>query len=180
MKNIVEVRTLREQLHAKISGIEEKSGIYCWWFKEDAAKQLLQQLPLSPSELNRIQTRVIEGIEYFALYFGISSKDLLSRFKWHISQNHTDSSVKYGTISTFRQTLSALLNKNQSVSEMCINDFMDENCYLEWEYNDSPDVIEKKELSSNDKCYPLNIQDNKTVSKDVRCKLTSLRKECKL
>jgi hypothetical protein len=49
MKNIVEVRTLREQLHAKISGIEEKSGIYCWWFKEDAAKQLLQQLPLSPS-----------------------------------------------------------------------------------------------------------------------------------
>lgn len=181
MKNIVEVRTLREQLHAKISGIEKTSGIYCWWFKENAADQLLPQLRrLSPSEKDKIQTRVIEGTEYLALYFGISSKDLFSRFKWHILQTHSNSSIKYGTISTLRQTLSALLNKNLSVSEKCINDFMDENCYLEWEYNDSPDVIEKKELSSGQKCYPLNIQKNQTVSKDVRHELTSLRKKYKL
>ena len=176
MKNLIAVSTLREQLSNRASGIEPlRGGVYCWWFKREAAQNLLAKLPLTQKELAKIQEREIEDESYLALYFGIS-KDMLVRAKWHILQKHSPSAVKYGTLSTLRQTLSALLGVDMSKSKDTVNDFIDSNCYWEYEYKANPKVIESTELSSIDKCYPLNIQENKTVSKKVIKALSTLRK----
>jgi hypothetical protein len=94
-------------------------------------------------------------------------------------QKHSKKAVKHGTLSTLRQTISALLGKNMTQSECCINKFMDDNCLWEWDYTPNPCQIEKEELSSVEKCYPLNIKENHTVSKNVISKLKKLRKEFK-
>lgn len=175
MKNIVKVSVLRELLIQKQSGIENRKGVYCWWFSSDAAKDLISQLGLTQSDISRIQVRLMEdGKEYWALYFGIS-KDMLSRAKWHILQLHTISAVKYGTLSTLRQTISALLNTPMSISEGVVNAYIDANCYWEWEYDNNPEVRERQTLSSS-VCYPLNIKENKTISKGHIYRLKKLRK----
>ena len=178
MKNLSKVSLLRVQLKNGESVISNRKGIYCWWFKKNSAEIILSKLDLNENEINRIQKRDIEGEEYWALYFGISN-DMLGRAKWHILQKHSVSAVKHGTLSTLRQSLSALLDIDMSFSEEDINMFMDNNCYWEWEYTDNSKIEETNALRSNDKCYPLNIQDNLTVGKDIIKNLKRIRKEHK-
>ena len=178
MKNLTKVSVLREQLFNKTSRIERKSGIYCWWLKEEAAKILLEKLHLTQGEFDKIQKRELEGENYWALYFGIS-KDMLARAMWHITQRHSASAVKHGVLSTLRQTFSALLGVDMSVSESKVDDFMNDNCYWEWEYNGNPIERQMEELVAQGCCYPLNIQENKTVSKVIRKELIKLRKQYK-
>ena len=116
MKNFSKVSLLRDQLMNGESVISNREGIYCWWFKKNSAEIILRKLGLDESEINRIQKRDIEGEEYWALYFGISN-DMLGRAKWHILQKHSVSAVKHGTLSTLRQSLSALLDIDMSFSE---------------------------------------------------------------
>ena len=175
MENLDKVSELRKRLENRTIGIEKKGGVYCWWFKREMAQTLLVKLPLTQDELAKIQKRDIDSEEYWALYFGIS-KDMLSRAKWHITKKHSALAVKHGTVSTLRNTLGALLGINMSDSEKTINDLMDKNCYWEWDYTEEFKKIEHDELSSkNEKCYPLNIQDNTTVSQPVLKKLSQLR-----
>lgn len=166
MKNMIKVSVLREQLLSKTSGINKESGIYCWWFKKDIAESFISKLQIKPDEINKIQKRIIDGETYWALYLGIS-KDMLGRAKWHVTQKDSISAIKRGFISTLRQTISALLNKDMSQSADDVNKLMDDSCYWEWEYDQSPENRESAELSSESVCYPLNIKKNKTVSKDV-------------
>ena len=53
-------------------------------------------------------------------------------------------------------------------------------CYWEWNYTDSlldAKIIEQNKLSYNtEKYYPLNIQNNKSLPKDIILKLKALRK----
>lgn len=176
MKNIIKVSVLREQLLSKTSGINKESGIYRWWFKEDVAKSLISKLPITSDENDKIQKQVIDGEKYWALYLGIS-KDMLARAKWHVTQKDSISAIKRGFISTLRQTISALLDEDMSKSTDSINQLMDNNCYWEWEYDQSPENRESAELSSKNVSYPLNIKKNKTVKKDVIKCLMSLRKK---
>ena len=180
MDNLDKVSELRKSLENRTCVIKrKKSGVYCWWFKHEKAQALLMKLPLTPDELSKIQRREIGGKEYWALYFGIS-KDMLGRAKWHITQKHSASAVKYGTISTLRNTLGALLGIDMSKSEKDVNDLIDESCYWEWEYAIDYKDREANELSSKDKkCYPLNIQENETVSEAVLTELRKLRREYK-
>lgn len=182
MQNLDKVSDLRAKLNNKNSGIKnvltKSPGVYRWWFKESCINNILSSLPLTTDEINKIQKDVINGETYYALYFGIS-KDMFGRAKWHIVQKHTQSSVNHGALSTLRQTLSALLNKDMSAAESCVNQFMDNNCYWEWEYDNNPKSKEIAELTSKYVCYPLNIKENKTVNKDVLNGLKKLRKEYK-
>ena len=42
MKNLIKVSLLREQLSNRTSDIEPlRGGVYCWWFKREAAHTLL-------------------------------------------------------------------------------------------------------------------------------------------
>ena len=174
MQYLDKVSELRKRLENRTNSIKKDGGVYCWWFKREVAQTLLKELPLTQDELSKIQRREIEGEEYWALYFGIS-RDMLGRAKWHITKKHKPTAVKYGTVSTLRNTLGALLGIDMSDSEKSVNDLMDENCYWEWEYDKEYKVRETNELLSRDKCYPLNIQENKTVSEDVLKKLSKLR-----
>ena len=178
MQYLDKVSELRKRLENRTSGIEKEGGVYCWWFKREIAQTLLKELPLTQDEFSKIQRREIESEEYWALYFGIS-RDMLGRAKWHITKKHKPTAVKYGTVSTLRNTLGALLGIAMSDSEKSVNDLMDENCYWEWEYDKEYKQRETNELSSTDKCYPLNIQENKTVSKAVLKKLGELRSQHK-
>lgn len=174
MQYLDKVSELRKRLENRTSGIEKEGGVYCWWFKREIAQTLLKELPLTQDEFSKIQRREIESEEYWALYFGIS-RDMLGRAKWHITKKHKPTAVKYGTVSTLRNTLGALCGIDMSKSEKVVNDLMDENCYWEWEYDKEYKVRETNELSSKDKCYPLNIQENKTISKEVLITLSRLR-----
>ena len=174
MKYIESVKNLRTMIAQQRSPICKCSGVYRWWFKKDAALKLLATFP--QLRINKLLHRKIDGEVYLALYYGISI-NLKQRAKWHICQHHTNSAVKSGYLSTLRHTLSALLGKDLSISEKCVNDFMDHNCYFEWDYSGNPQDEEKKELTQTTYCYPLNIQGNKSVSKSWLNTLIALRKK---
>ena len=174
MSNLKPVSEIRQQITTKCNPMCEKPGMYRWWFKEDEAKKILNKI--SFNDISKLQSKEIDQVLYVALYFGIS-KNMRERASWHICQKHTKSAVKHGTLSTLRQTLSALLNIDMSLSENSINKFINDNCYLEWDYVTNPKYIEKEELSTKNKySYPLNIQVNKTVEKTVITNLKRLRK----
>ncbi|MCF0125655.1 MAG: hypothetical protein HUJ68_07870 [Clostridia bacterium] len=156
----------RELRNGRLSDVPKDSGYYIWWFREDGARELLKNV--KGINWGRIQTKIIFGETYYALYFGIS-KDIQQRLKWHILQHHVESQVESGRISTLRQTESALLDLDVSVSERDINDFVDENCYVEFIATESEKdarEIERSEL--RDHYYPLNIQDNRALEEDVK------------
>ena len=175
MKNRESVATLRRMIECKQSPFENRAGVYRWWFKEDAAMQLLGQLP--PVNTERIAKRLIDGNFYWALYFGISG-NLRQRAAWHINQKHTPSAVKSGYLSTLRQVISALLNEDMTKSQDSVNKLMDTNCYLEWDYTSTKkeaEELETNDLSQSLCIYALNRTKNKTVSKEhLKC-LTELR-----
>lgn len=180
MKNIESIAELRKLIVIKQSPIEKSSGIYRWWFKETAANSLVSKIP--NATIANCQARVIDGEKYVALYFGISKEDLKGRIKWHICQNHTASAVRSGFLSTLRQTISALLFKDMTKSQKLVNNLMDNNCYLEWDYTRSKEEaenLETKELSQSQYVYPLNRAKNKTVSKEHLDILTKLRRKHK-
>ena len=175
MKNIESVATLRRMIECKQSPFENSAGVYRWWFKEDAAMQLLKQLP--PVNTACIAKRLIDGDSYWALYFGISG-NMQQRAAWHINQKHTPSAVKSGYLSTLRQVISALLNENMTDSLDTVNKLMNMNCYLEWDYTScksEAEELETIELSQGQCIYPLNRAKNKTVSKEHLKRLTELR-----
>lgn len=158
--------------------IKEEPGCYVWWFSENWAPGRLKEL-LAEVDSNQIRKIKINGETYLALYFGIS-KDIKKRINWHISQKHSPSAVKSGYLSTLRQTICAILNKNMSSAEKVVNDTMQDNCYLELDYTDDYATAQKnetKELATN--CYLLNIKSNKCAPKEVIQKIKKWRKDSK-
>ena len=177
MKNIDSIKNIRSNFLNKNNMIKALPGIYRWWFQEDAAMMILNQLP--NINRNMIQKREINKKLCFALYFGIS-KDLKGRIKWHTCQHHTTSSVKSGFLSTLRQTLSSFLNTDMTKSENILNKFIEENCYWEWDYTETHQDaidIEKQELSSCSYYYPLNISNNRSAPKEIISCVKGLRKK---
>ncbi|MCR4964915.1 MAG: hypothetical protein K6A41_04590 [Bacteroidales bacterium] len=158
--------------------VKKGPGYYTWWFNKRCVKNLLKALP--EIDLNKIK---VDENGYAALYFGISTKDINDRAKWHIepSIHHTKKNGAFcETVSTLRHTLSALLDIDVTKSEQMINDFIDENCEWEWHCSKQRETAEKKEikeLSTN--YYPLNIRDNKVVSKTTLAALEKLREDHK-
>ncbi len=186
-KPVCEIRSSKD-------GIGNDVGIYCWWFKDDCVESLLKRISKDVDWKRladeSLQHKIFGNVKYTALYVGIAAgkkKGILGRFKWHIEQKHTVSNVTKGYLSTLRRTLSALLNfkllKNNtevnSDAQEKLNAFIDENCVLEWSYyprKSKKDLEAIEEGIINFGYYPLNIQSNKQVSKDLRKKLGDMRK----
>lgn len=173
LKNIDSVKSLRNKIANKNHFADRIPGVYRWWFKKGSITNL-------PQDTN-IEEQNIEGEIYQALYFGIS-KDLYARIKWHITQKHTQSSVKSGYLSTLRQTISAIFGIYMSKSQEEVNDFIDKNCYLEWEeigtFN-KVKQIETSELQNRNYNYPLNISENKSTPREYTKDLKGKRKKYK-
>ena len=122
--NRVSVKLLKEQ-DPRFTSIPKEPGIYRWWFPKETAQQLLSSI--HGIETNRICKEVIQGEEYWCLYFGIA-KDLRQRIRWHACQKHTASAVKHGILSTLRQSISALLQLDQTTSTDKVSELL-ERCY---------------------------------------------------
>lgn len=69
-------------------------------------------------------------LNYYALYFGIacSKGGLNQRIKWHTAKinGHTYATVKHGTLSTLRQTISGLNEWNMINSSSDVDDYIRE------------------------------------------------------
>ncbi len=157
---------------SKCRTVDNCPGYYIWWFREDCVKKLLAPLPgVDYSQLTSDRNG------YVVLYVGIAvDEPLVERAKWHICQRHTLSNVTKGFLSTLRQTISALLGVDMTLSERAVNDFMDDNCELEWiptKSGEEAKAKETEELRTN--YYPLNIRDNSVVGRDTLNALSELR-----
>lgn len=186
-KPVCEIRSSKD-------GIGKDVGVYCWWFKDDCVEFLLKKISKDVDWKcladKSLQHKIFGNVKYTALYIGIAAgkkKGILERFKWHIEQKHTVSNVTKGYLSTLRRTLSALLNfkllKNgievNLNSQEKLNAFIDENCVLEWNYyprKTKKDLETLEDEIINSGYYPLNIQSNKQITKDLRKKLSDMRK----
>lgn len=158
------------------ASVPTEAGVYCWWFDEDGMKAILEPLLQHGIDLTKIQSQMYNGKTYFALYFGLANKNLRERLNWHINQHHTPSLVKNGYLSTLRQTFSALLGIDETKSEKSVNDFMNEHCVVEWWQISATSVHKVETAVINSGYFPLNIQGNNRVAKEVRTELSKLRK----
>ena len=157
--------------------IPKEPGVYRWWFPRDLAEKLLE--PLAGVDTTQISKKeIVDGEEYWCLYFGIA-KDLRQRIRWHACQKHSPSAVKHGLPSTLRQSISALLGLDQTMSADKVSDVL-EKCYWDWyptaTKGDAED-IEKEQLTKV--YFPINIQGNKKVGSAVIKRLKELRKKHK-
>lgn len=153
------------------------AGVYCWWFKEQMAKEILKAIGVT--KYANIQQKIFDNDTYYALYFGIS-KNIDARMYWHICQHQHGS-----TLSTLRHTLCGILTAMGIIipgnAETAVNKLIDENCILEWGFTpnlQTAEQIEGAELTATTYWYPLNIQENKSPCTNRKAikKLRELRK----
>ncbi len=169
------VKDLKEK-DPKFLSVAKEPGVYRWWFPRDLAEKLLK--PLADVDTKQISKEIVDGGEYWCLYLGIA-KDLRQRIRWHACQKHSPSAVKHGFLSTLRQSISALLGLDQTMSAADVSDVL-EKCYWDWcptaTKGDAED-IEKVQLISG--YFTINIQGNKNVDPAVIKRLKELRKKHK-
>lgn len=169
------VKDLKEK-DPKFLSVAKEPGVYRWWFPRDLAEKLLK--PLTGVDTKQISKEIVDGEEYWCLYLGIA-KDLRQRIRWHACQKHSPSAVKHGFLSTLRQSISALLGLDQTMSAADVSDVL-EKCYWDWcptaTKGDAED-IEKEQLISG--YFPINIQGNKNADPAVIKRLKELRKKHK-
>lgn len=169
-------------IRSNLTNLSTDSVVYRWWFKDSST--IVTLLKNNPNiDCSKLITTIIDGTTYYALYVGIGV-NCQQRFKWHIQQKHIPSSVISGFLSTLRQTLSALLNTDMTLSEHVVNIFMDQNCILEWDLyghtsKQQLELIENSIINEPSGYYPLNIQKNKNVSEVFQKNLTTMRKNHK-
>ena len=174
LANRMSVRELRQNLVAVTTG---DPVIYQWWFRSDGASTLLAAIGEDQKNM-KIARDIIDGYEYLGLYAG-KGKSCRQRFDWHIRQHHDARTVRHGFLSTLRQTLCALLGYNAVDAECVVNDFIDKFCYLDWTCYPgcSKDQLSKLEEDRIHKGYfPLNIQSNPNVPREIIKALRKLRR----
>ena len=174
LANRMSVRELRQKL---IVVTTDDPVIYQWWFRVDGASVLLAAIGEDQKNM-KIAREIIEGSEYLGLYTG-KGKSCRQRFDWHVRQHHDARTVRHGFLSTLRQTLSALLGYNAVDAEHVINDFIDQYCYLDWTCypgcsKDQLSKLEKDRIREG--YFPLNIQSNPNVPKEIIKVLRTMRR----
>ncbi|MBC8464627.1 MAG: hypothetical protein H8D62_03015, partial [Bacteroidetes bacterium] len=122
------VKNIRES-QAKIT---TKPIVYYWWFKKAAIVKLFSFTQL---DLGKLKFKIFEGDSYVLLYVGKGKNGHARLVDYHILDNnnfHRLKTVLNGRLSSLRQTLCGLLKIQMSKGKQEINDFMDENCLVEW------------------------------------------------
>jgi len=119
--------------------------IYYWWFKTNCFGVLFELLD-AEIDYERIRTKEINKETYGLLYVGEGKNGHDRLIEWHIldSQNLHKTGVKNGFLSSLRQTLCGLLKLPMSSSKQMINDFMDQNCFIEFETCNLKALLEDK------------------------------------
>lgn len=179
----------------------QSKGIYFWFMKQAAYLNLSQYVNISP--IKPRYTKTINGKKYDLVYLGTAgtgkkgNSNLKNRFDWHIQQEHNNSQICNGTLSTLRAGLGALLTEDLILpnTEELVNSFMKNSMILFWvEYPNNNELIDSDEnilintikpllnLKSNSNARLTSI-DNSTKSYKRRRALvyknTRLRLSCK-
>lgn len=146
----------------------DRPGYYKWWASKTDLERLLVRLDLSFPQIADYM-ECSEDCQY-CIYVGIAAKESVrSRLNWHINRPYTVSNVKHRTLSTLKQSISALICNTMLDSDE-INAFIDCLCveyYLsDYEIKSEAAIreikkIENSYLKESDKLYILNIQENK-------------------
>lgn len=154
----------------------QTKGIYFWFMKQKAYSSLSQYETISP--IKPRYTKTINGEIYDLVYLGTAgtgkkgNSNLKNRFDWHINQNHIDSYVCNGTLSTLRAGLGALLAEDLILpnTEELVNTFMKNSMILFWvEYPNNNELIDSDEKTLINIIKPLlNLKSNSNA------RLTSL------
>jgi hypothetical protein len=179
----------------------KSKGIYFWFMHPDGYRALSNYVTIKPIEPKC--TKDIDGIKYDLVYLGTAGtgkkgkSNLNERFEWHINQNHIESNICHGTLSTLRAGLGALLSYDLILpnNENEVNDFMKDYVKVFWiEYSDEKSLIESDEKILIKGIKPLlnlknnpnaraNAQDNSTKVYKIRRAVvynnTRLRLGCK-
>jgi hypothetical protein len=139
--------------------ITKEPIVYYWWFKTSCFNNLLSLLN---GEINveNIVTKKINNEDYGLLYIGKGKNGHDRLIKYHIydSQNFHNSGVVNGRLSSLRQTLCGLLQLQMSISKVAINDFMDQNCFVEFETCSLQELDNLEHQKIRNNYLPLNFQ----------------------
>lgn len=167
MKKVAEIRS--ENIK-----ITRESIVYFWWFKINCFEQLLGSLN---EEINHNKIKLLEiGNDNYGLLYigkGKNGHERLINYHIHDSQNFHGKGVQNGRLSSLRQTICGLLELPMSTSKTFINEFMNENCLVDYYVCDinQLDIIEHKEIRGN--YLPLNYQNTKDILSEKHRRILS-------
>lgn len=171
-------------------------GIYFWFMKPEGYNALNNYVSIQPIEPKFVKE--IDGVKYDLVYLGTAgtgkkgNSNLAERFEWHVNQNHTDSNICHGTLSTLRAGLGALLSDDLILpnTEIAVNDFMKQFMKVFWiEYPNDNDLIDNDEKKLIIGIKPLlNLKNNPNArtnantnsTKDYKLRRTLVYKNSKL
>ena len=77
----VSVLNLRNRFKQKNASVPTVPGCYCFWFDNQGMQKILK--PLESACTRKLQKKVIDGKDCYALYFGIA-KNLKDRAPQHV------------------------------------------------------------------------------------------------
>lgn len=152
--------------------------VYYWWFKTNCFRQLLS-LVYEEIDIEKIDVKEINNEYYGLLYIGKGKNGHDRLIKYHIldSQNFHSTGVENGRLSSLRQTICGLLQLPMSTSKREINDFMDQNCFVEFKTCSLQDLdkFEHEKIINN--YLPLNYQNTKGILTSKHRKILSQSKK---
>jgi hypothetical protein len=170
--------------HADAIPHVKSKGIYFWFMRQDGYKAMSNYVTINPIEPK--YSRDIEGLKYDLVYLGTAGtgkkgkSNLNERFEWHVNQNHTESNICYGTLSTLRAGLGALLSYDLILpnTENQVNDFMKHYMKVFWiEYSDGKTLIDNDEKILIKEIRPLlNLKNNPNARANVIANSTQVYK----
>jgi len=139
--------------------------VYYWWFKTSCFDKLLDLLN-KEIDKGRILTETINGEKYGLLYIGqgVNGNNRLRNYHILDSQNfHRAQYVENGRLSSLRQTLCGLLQLPMTTSKDNINEFMDENCLVDFQICNLQNIDQLEQSEIINHYLPLNYQHTKSI-----------------
>jgi hypothetical protein len=142
-------------------------GIYFWFIKVSdlpLISKFVEILNFEPSVYKEI-----EGEKYVLVYIGTAGTgksgggNLTQRLNWHIGQNHSESNICHGTLSTLRAGLGSLLSNDLIIeaTEVLVNHLMENSFKVYWIEYAEVGLIDSDEFILIQKLRPvLNLKNN--------------------
>ena len=111
---------------AKVPG--NKPGYYKWWAEKTEFDALCKGLGVEPASIiNEVETK--DGL--YCIYVGVAvGNSIRTRLDWHINDSNDEERVSSGFLSTFRESIGAVIAHDQRNKD-AINDFIDK-LYVEY------------------------------------------------
>ena len=168
----------------EVNDVPKTKGIYFWFMHPEGYNALSNHVKIE--HIKPKYTRTIDGKDYDLVYIGNAgtgkngNSHFLERLKWHLCQQHTNSSICHGTLSTLRAGLGALLSEHliEPLTEQVVNEFMCKFMKVFWiEYPDDITLIDDDEKNLIKGIKPLlNLKNNPNARANAPANSTQVYK----